>query len=436
VDVFEIYGVLEKEISFSFKGDKITALKDSSIIEAGLRHYREGRIRAVKLEPEEAQSLYSLSEMRGNMGDPQGLRSFFTGDGSDSGYTEFSSGPVSDVRIHTDISQAAGSMSMADAMEDVESFLGIISSDKDDLLFSNKIKRIETLCFLANTNGAEMSCRDAWYEGEVLFKRRGSSDIYEGDIEFRVRCPHIAESRVPEYFDTVRSAFGKEMDVEAGSYKVAFACDDWTLMAKAIKDLYSKNYMSGNSFFAGRQSEKVMSENVSIVFSRDKDSFLPSFDPCGSSVDKARLVESGVFIMPYADRETAHSSGMVDTASAFSTPFGVPSPGYMGLRIEDSRDFSSHSSEPEVNEAMKGRVIVAHTLGGGDYSPSGHLATPIQFALVYDDGRLSGFAKSLAFSGEFSRMLGDGYVATVEPDSFRTPFSDKRVVIVEGAIGR
>ena len=58
---------------------------------------------------------------------------------------------------------------------------------------------------------------------------------------------------------------------------------------------------------------------------------------------------------------------------------------------------------------------------GGDTTPDGHFATPVQLAYLMEDGKLVGRLPDLTVSGSFYDMLGKDFLGAVhvqpQPDS-------------------
>ena len=50
---------------------------------------------------------------------------------------------------------------------------------------------------------------------------------------------------------------------------------------------------------------------------------------------------------------------------------------------------------------------------GGDTTPDGHFATPVQMAYLMEDGKLVGRLPEMVISGSFFDMLGKDYIGTV-----------------------
>ena len=50
---------------------------------------------------------------------------------------------------------------------------------------------------------------------------------------------------------------------------------------------------------------------------------------------------------------------------------------------------------------------------GGDTTPDGHFATPVQLAFLLEDGKLVGRLPEISIGGNFFDMLGKDYIGTV-----------------------
>ncbi len=54
--------------------------------------------------------------------------------------------------------------------------------------------------------------------------------------------------------------------------------------------------------------------------------------------------------------------------------------------------------------------------GGGDMTPGGHFATPVQMSYLIEDGKLVGRLPDLNISGNFYDLLGSDYIGAAHGD--------------------
>ena len=86
--------------------------------------------------------------------------------------------------------------------------------------------------------------------------------------------------------------------------------------------------------------------------------------------------------------------------------------------------FNRFYADPTVrslNELVPGKAVYVVMASGGDTTPDGHFATPVQMAYLMENGKLVGRLPELNIGGNFYDMLGNDYIGAVigdfHPDS-------------------
>ena len=67
-------------------------------------------------------------------------------------------------------------------------------------------------------------------------------------------------------------------------------------------------------------------------------------------------------------------------------------------------------------DLVPGKAVYVVLASGGDTTPEGHFATPVQMAYLMDHGTLVGRLPELNISGDFYDMLGKDYLGAVSGD--------------------
>ena len=84
---------------------------------------------------------------------------------------------------------------------------------------------------------------------------------------------------------------------------------------------------------------------------------------------------------------------------------GVPAAGLSGLYVAPTAK--------ELCDIVPGRAIYVSMASGGDTTPDGHFATPVQLAYLLEGGRPVGKLPELNISGDFFSMLGSDFLGSV-----------------------
>ena len=82
---------------------------------------------------------------------------------------------------------------------------------------------------------------------------------------------------------------------------------------------------------------------------------------------------------------------------------------------------------------MPGKSVYVIIASGGDVTPEGRYASPVQMAYLMEDGKLAGRLPNLNISGEFFDIFGKDYVGSVHNVPFEGAFLSAAVMNVEKA---
>ncbi|NLO97754.1 MAG: peptidase U62, partial [Peptococcaceae bacterium] len=111
----------------------------------------------------------------------------------------------------------------------------------------------------------------------------------------------------------------------------------------------------------------------------------------------------GVILKPYTDKKRAQDFAFEATGSAGGGYDDVPSLGYSDLSILPS--------EKTLQEILQGEYgIMVIMASGGDYTPEGNFATPVQMSYLTDGKRLLGRLPELNISGNLYEIFGNDFL--------------------------
>ncbi len=382
----ETYAASVKETSLSVVQTKIDSIRRKSISKTGFRVYRDGyigtagAIGAYDEERLEEQASYALKNKIAYPFDLSGTRS------------ESFDGTAEIVPENEMIAE-------------FEAMLGLLKEQQPEFSFSNKISVSEIMTTLVNERGLDLSYRDSLIDVALLFKERKSANIMDGFI--------VCEGRTYErimllrFINEICDAYKNKVKLPSGEkLPVIFATRDVTPLTKLMQDLNGSIFGSKSSLLSDKMGKLVFHEGFSLLQSRNpKDEILPFFDAEGVVNDDYRfpLIENGIIRAPYTDKRIADQYGLELTGSAVSEYDGVPVLGPTNFRIEES----SHSTA----SLLDGRKAVFVWLAmGGDFTPQGKFATPVQLSFLFDGKRFLGRLPELSLSSSVFDMFGPDYV--------------------------
>lgn len=294
---------------------------------------------------------------------------------------------------------------------EVDGLLAELRAQFPEFLFSHKVNLGKTVTELRNDAGLDYSHTTSLVSVVLLCKPKGSVRIFdtfvvhEGPDYSRETILGIASASLPPYLN--------EVEVESGEQPVCFFAGDATYKTKFLQELNGLSFGSGNSLFSGKTGQRLFSENFTLAQSRSEadDVYLPFFDFEGviNKNERALLIENGVVRKPYTCRKYAQKFDLPLTGAAGGEYDAVPDLEPPQLIVSDTG-----KSTAELLDGRK--AILVYIASGGDFTPDGAFATPVQSAYVYDGERLIGKTPELAVSSHLYKMFGEDLVGVSTND--------------------
>ena len=110
-------------------------------------------------------------------------------------------------------------------------------------------------------------------------------------------------------------------------------------------------------------------------------------------------------------KKTAAEYGLPNLGNANAPYDGVPAIGFHSCWLEET----AHT----LKELVPGKAVYIVIASGGDMTPDGHFATPVQMAYLMEDGRIVGRLPEISVSGDFFDLLGKDYLGAVHDCPFK-----------------
>ena len=136
----------------------------------------------------------------------------------------------------------------------------------------------------------------------------------------------------------------------------------------------------------------------------------PFFDAEGQVAEDLRvpLIRNGVLENLLATKQTAAQYGLRAAGTAGAVYDGVPGVSIPSIRVKPTA--------ASLAELVPGESVLVVTASGGDTTPQGHFATPVQCAFLMEDGKPVGRLPELSVSGDFFDLLGKDWIGAVAGD--------------------
>ena len=250
---------------------------------------------------------------------------------------------------------------------------------------SNKIIISSNRAEYRNSNGRHLISSDRSLEVGLLFQHRGSGNLMDAYYEYGGRTYD------PE----------KIMSQCSMLYK-AF-CNPVPLPKEKIPVVIKRKL--GNRLYG----ERLFSEKLTLKDDRNGETNPGAcfFDDEGQIADdfRAPLIENGRLVGVTVSKNTAARFNVPVSRTSVSSYDGVPAAGLSGLYVAPTAK--------ELCDIVPGRAIYVSMASGGDTTPDGHFATPVQLAYLLEGGRPVGKLPELNISGDFFSMLGSDFLGSV-----------------------
>ncbi|MBO4289814.1 MAG: hypothetical protein J5865_06925, partial [Lachnospiraceae bacterium] len=273
---------------------------------------------------------------------------------------------------------------------------------------SNKIRLSYNRTEYQNSKGRRLVSSGRKLSIELIAQSRGSGNLFDTGLFWE--GDQYDEEMLLKEWKKEYDAFYTPADIEPGRYPVV--CDAANVVMHYLRHFVGDLYVAGASLLSGKLGSKVFSEKLTV-----KDDMDPStahggcfFDAEGCIAPDLRpsYVENGVLKGLLTTKKTSKLYGLPNLGTASAAYDGVPDLGFHNLYVEPTAK--------SLKELVPGKAIFMGIASGGDATPEGHFATPVQMAFLMEDGEMVGRLPDINVSGDFFKLLGEDYLGTVHDE--------------------
>lgn len=291
------------------------------------------------------------------------------------------------------------------------------------IIFSNKVNMTQQTVTLTNDAGLDYQSRDLVYSVVLLAKDVDSAAVFDSAAQYVGRTFDV--DMIFEDASQVMAAHTKAVPLP--EVKTLPLIIETNLVTDPLAQALNGQLFHRNaSLLSGKTGQQLFSPAVSLYVDRTAENLGETFFDAEGSVlpgDQCALIENGVLLRPYADKKTAADFGADNTASAGGNYNDLPQLSVPGMRFA--------SSGKDLKELLQGRdaafVVMA---SGGDCTPEGMLATPVQTSYLYRDGKLLGKLPEFSARGSLFDLLGKNYLGYSQDK----PFNGVKCLAIEAEI--
>ncbi len=287
----------------------------------------------------------------------------------------------------------------------MQSFLDRLGQACPNFAFSNKISLKYKKAEYRNSLGRHLFSSGRKFSLSLAVQNRGSGNLF--DTVFGFSGDHFDEDALLAQFKEQYDAYYIPADIGFGNYPVVLEASD--LFGTFLQHFVAEMYVSGASLLSGKFGQKVFSDKLTL-----RDDMNPTtnhgvcfFDSEGCVAPDLRpaLIEKGVLSGLLTTKKSAEQFSLPDLGTAAASYDGVPSLGF--------HSFYPEPTAADLKALVPGKAVFVVMASGGDTTPDGHFATPVQMAYLLEDGKLAGRLPELNISGNFYDLLGKDYIGSV-----------------------
>ena len=284
----------------------------------------------------------------------------------------------------------------------MQSFLDRLGDACPRFAFSNKISLNYRKTEYRNSLGRHLTSSGSNLSIGLLAQNRGSGNLF--DTSFGYKGADFDPDALLSQFKKEYNAFYTPADIAPGRYPVVMDISD--LFGGTLQHFIAEMYASGASLLSGKLGQKIFAENLSL--SNDMN---PTTNPGACFFDgegciapdfRPTIIDKGTLTALLTTKKSAKQYGLPNLGTAANIYDGVPNLGF--------NRFYVNATAPSLSSLVPGKSIYVVMASGGDTTPDGHFATPVQLAYLMEDGKLVGRLPELNIGGGFYDMLSKNYL--------------------------
>lgn len=314
-------------------------------------------------------------------------------------------------------------------IDEFEELLTRLRKEQPEFYFSHKLYLIELEIKMTNSNNLNLHYKDSFISLGLIFKEKTSVNIIDGFVGFQGR--KYDRDLAMEDINSICNAYLNRVELpNKNRLPVIFPSDEMLPYLKFIQDLDGNKFGTKSSLLSDRVGDKVFNENFTLYQTNNpKDYFVPFFDAEGvvNKDYQYALIENGVLKSPYTDKRTANKYDLPLTGAAKAEYDGIPTLGIPVMTIKES--------EKTAKELLGGEMgIFVMIASGGDFTPEGNFATPVQLAFLFDGERFLGRLPEINISSNLFNMFGDSFIGVSK--NTISPLSHSKHLIMEMEVSK
>jgi len=290
--------------------------------------------------------------------------------------------------------------------------LEALSEKFPNFAFNHKIALHETRDSMVNEQGLDLVQKDRYATFSLIYKHKDSKSLMDGGGYYIAR--KLCFDTIFEQMSEACATYDEKIDFSEQDEMIpVVVADNYTFGMKFLTDLGADAYANNASLFSGKIGQKLFNEEFSLINNMNaKMTYERFFDGEGITFpnDTYYFIENGVLKSP---RTTKRTAKQYDLPLSGSANLGYDSAPGAGWQMEATRGTKS------IKELLAGRkAILALMASGGDFTPQGEYASPIQTAYMFDGEKLLGRLPQLSMSSHVNDMFGKDFIGVAKEGAY------------------
>lgn len=372
-----------QQTSLTITLSEIQAIRRKNTTRTGCRVYKDGKIGiAGCIGKADTEELYKKAE-------------------SNLEYAiEYPVEPTKNSKSHTNIDICK--ISDAELCTEVEKVLKEITRLHPDFTVSHKVNINQLDVAMENELGTDLSFSDRNINTALLLRRKGSSDIM--NTAFGVTTRDFDPERIIEACSAHIQAYSNMLPFP--KEPLPLILQDNVVTPIFQRDLSAKLMGTNSSLFQKQMGQQVFNKNFSLKIENDPmETFAPTFDMEGiiTPENLSYLIKDGILLRPYSDKRTSMMYGYENTGCGDGAYDSVPT-----LGSADARVVAGNKTLKELLNGQMGLLVMF--AGGGDVTPDGKYASPVQLAYLTDGEKLFGRVPEFTIKASIYDIFGKDFI--------------------------
>ncbi len=293
----------------------------------------------------------------------------------------------------------------------MQAFLDRLAELCPKFALSNKITINHNRTEYRNSKGRELTSSGSRLTINLIAQDRGSGNLF--DSGFFWSGDEFNADTLIKRFKEEYDAFYTPADIEPGRYPVVNISLE--ILGSVFNHFIGDLYIAGASLLSGKLGEQIFSEKLTV---KDDMNFATAYDTgffdaegCIAPDYRPTIIENGVLKGLITSKKSAAQHGLPNLGNTSADYDGVPDMSFHGSYFAPTAK--------SLKELVPGKSILVGMASGGDSTPEGHYATPVQLAFLMEDGKLVGRLPELSVSADFFDVFGKDYIGAVHDDPLK-----------------